>query len=199
MRIGVDVDGVLTDIGSFMRRFGEKYFSENYGMHIKDPAGYNIEEMFGCTSKLRKRFWWKYGYKYIVEQPSYDGCAETLERIRQKGNEIYIITSRTMAAGHNIVSAFFRSVLRRWLKKNRIEYSKIVFCREKECAEDKLAACRENSIDVMIEDKIENVLAVKEAAKTLCYVSPWNEKLLCNDVIYVHNWKEIEDAINIIG
>ena len=195
MNIGVDVDGVLTDIGRFMQQYGEPYFADTFGLPVADPRGYSIDEMFACTYEQRKSFWWKYGAKYLFGLPPKAGCADSIRRLRGEGHSIHIITSRTLAVGHGLISVFFRWVLRHWLRKNRIKYDGIVFCSEEHSADDKVKACAERSIDVMIEDKKENVLALKDKVRTLCLRCPWNEELEGSGVEFVESWEEIERII----
>lgn len=195
MNIGVDVDGVLTDIGRFMTEYGEPYFKVKFGLPVADPRGYSIDEMFACTYEQRKSFWWKYGAKYLFGLPPKEGCVESIRRLQREGHRVFIITSRTLAVGHGVISVFFRWVLRNWLWKNHIKYEKTVFCSEENSAEDKIKACEENAIDVMIEDKKENVLALKGNVRVICPRCPWNEMLDDESVTFAEDWKEIEKLI----
>ena len=36
MKIGIDIDGVLTDVEQWQLDYGSKYYYEKYGMRIKD-------------------------------------------------------------------------------------------------------------------------------------------------------------------
>lgn len=195
MNIGVDVDGVLEDIELFFKNTGERYFSETYGLNVVDPDAYRAEERFGCTAKQRKMFWAKCGRSYLVDQPCMDGCSEVLKQFILEGHKIFIITSRAMTIGKGPVSLYFRRVLRRWLKKNDIEYDKIVFCRDRESAEDKFVACIENGIDIMIDDTVDNLLAIKDCVTALCYESPWNKTLDDSKIIKVSDWQDILEVV----
>ena len=42
MKIGIDIDGVLTDLVTFHLDYGIKYAYENNLGEIKDPYGYKI-------------------------------------------------------------------------------------------------------------------------------------------------------------
>lgn len=47
MIIGIDIDGVLTDISRFYLDYGAKFALENNINEIADPDGYEIEDMIG--------------------------------------------------------------------------------------------------------------------------------------------------------
>ena len=42
---------------------------------------------------------------------------------------------------------------------------------------DKLKICMHEKIDIMIDDKPENLLALKDKIKVICYPAIWNEKV----------------------
>ena len=195
MNIGVDVDGVLSDVGKFLRETGGEYFPRKFGLELVDPAQNHVEPMFGCTKKQKVRFWWDCGWQYLWRQGPMDGCPEVIKRLMDEGNGIYIITSRALTTKHGFFPALSRFLLRRWLKKNDIGYSKLIFCSEDMTAADKLEACRENAIDVMIDDTAENLLAIKDHIMTICLESPWNEDLDDERIIMARDWEDIGRAI----
>ena len=51
MRIGLDVDGVLTDLEGYQLKYGKKYFlKRNPNLKI-NAAGYDICDIFHCAKK----------------------------------------------------------------------------------------------------------------------------------------------------
>ena len=46
MRIGIDVDGVLTNLQDYQLKYGKKYFGENV---VINENGYDIQDIFGCS------------------------------------------------------------------------------------------------------------------------------------------------------
>lgn len=42
MRIGIDIDGVLTDIEQWQLDYGSKFYYEKYGLNIVIYKGYEI-------------------------------------------------------------------------------------------------------------------------------------------------------------
>ena len=59
MNIGIDADGVLTDMSAFYFEYGERFFKRK----PSDTAGYSISEIFGCSEKQE----FKFGLKYFIK------------------------------------------------------------------------------------------------------------------------------------
>ena len=47
----------------------------------------------------------------------------------------------------------------------------------------------------MIDDKPENLLALKDQLKVICYPAVWNEKLHDENIIKVSGWKDVYKKI----
>lgn len=190
MNIGIDIDGVLVDIGKFMHDKGTRFFQKKYNMKLKNPDAYSMTEMFGCTLEQEKKFWKQYGIQYCALEPCMKDCAQIIRKLHDEGHRIYLITSRAFTAGSGMMSSLARMMLRSWLHRHRIVYDEIVYCTEEESAFQKLSACKEHDIGLMIDDKPSNLLALKGTVDALCYDSPWNRHLR-DTVIRVHNWREV--------
>ena len=54
MRIGVDIDGVLTDIEQWQLDVGGKYFSTK-GKKVQNPNGYEISEIFDVEESMHRK------------------------------------------------------------------------------------------------------------------------------------------------
>ena len=66
MKIGIDIDGVLTDIEQWQLDYGSKFFYEKYGLKIKNYKGYETNEIFDVDIKLDDEFWNKYSNETLV-------------------------------------------------------------------------------------------------------------------------------------
>ena len=66
-----------------------------------------------------------------------------------------------------------------------------MFCSEKDSSTDKLDACTEKKIDVIIDDKPENLLALADRIKVICYLAVWNEDVESDAFIRVSDWDDI--------
>ena len=61
MRIGVDVDGVLTNLEEYQLKYGKKHFKNVTDV---DENGYDICDIFHCSREEREKFWTKYIWGY---------------------------------------------------------------------------------------------------------------------------------------
>lgn len=75
MNIGLDVDGVLVDVRTFQLREGKRYFEKKFGISIKNPDMFEVQDVFECTKKQREAFWIKYIWKYCLKEPMTDNAA----------------------------------------------------------------------------------------------------------------------------
>ena len=195
MNIGIDVDGVLADIAGYQLRTSQTYF-EKLGYSIIDPAGFDVVDIYGCSQKERSDFWHKYIWKYCISEPAIQYAPEIIEQLHDDGHNITIITSRVNTTEKNFLGYIFRKMLLKWLKKNGIYYDRIIYCSEKNSHNDKLNACVENEIDVMIDDKPENLMTIAEKIKVICYPAVWNENLNDTRIIKAKDWREVYTIIN---
>ncbi len=175
MNIGIDVDGVLVDVERFQLRYGKKYFCDKLHRNIKNPKGYDICDIFDCTKKEREKFWIRYIWAYCLKEPMTKGAAEYAESMHKKGHKIFIVTGRAHTTEMGITGKIFRWMLTYWLKKNHFYYDEIFYCSEKNTAADKYNICIEKNIDLLIDDKAENLLALKDKIKVYCFPAGWNE------------------------
>ena len=151
MRIGIDIDGVLTDFEKWQLDCGSKYFLK-YNKNIVNPDGYDSDTVFNVTNEMDSEFWKEYLYDYAVNEPARKFSGEVIDKLKENGFEIYIITARFLTDKNTIEGEKMRNIVKNWLKQNNIHYDKIIFS-----PEDKLEICKENNIDIMIEDKVENI------------------------------------------
>ena len=191
--IGVDVDGVLTNLEKFQLENGKKFFGEN---KVVNENAYDVKDIFDCSSSEREKFWLKYIWKYSIEEEITPYASDALNKLKDEGNKIYIITGRVHTTKTGIKGKLFRKMLEDWLEKNKIPYEQIVYCDEKNSADDKYEACEHLNIDIMLEDKVENIKALKKISKIICFNSKYNNDYIDQDIYRVNDFNE---AYNIIS
>ncbi|MCI9434118.1 MAG: hypothetical protein HFI86_02420 [Bacilli bacterium] len=197
LNIGVDVDGVLADIEKYQLKYGKKYFNKIDEKNI-NYEGFDIREIFNCTNSEREKFWIKYIWNYCIKEPARKNASIVLRKLHDEGNKIYIITGRAHVTENNIVGEIFRKMLYAWLYNEKIPYDDITLCSEKDSEVDKYAACQKYNIDVMIEDKYENVMRLQEITKVLCFDAKYNQKCIGNNIIRVYSFNEVYNQIKTI-
>lgn len=193
MNIGIDVDGVLTNLENYQLKYGKKYFGEDAPIHETEI---DIKEIFGCTKAEREKFWIKYIWKYCLQEPSRSNAAVTIQKLKEEGHKIHIITSRAHVMEDNVVGKLFRKMLYDWLEKEKIPYDSITLCSERGSEIDKKIACEAKKIDVMIDDKKENVETLSKITNVLCFDAKYNQECNGENITRVSNWNQIYNEIN---
>ena len=196
MRIGIDIDGVLTDIEQWQLDYGSKFYFEKYGKEIQNNEGYETTEIFKVDSKLDDEFWTEYFKDYSINVDVRKLASEVIKKLKQDGNEIYIITARGSFLSHSANVMLFeenKNIVLEWLRKNEIEYDKIIFS-----PEDKLSICLENNIDVMIEDKVDNINKISTRIPVICFHAGYNKNCKGNNIFRCYSWYDIYSKISSI-
>ena len=111
-----------------------------------------------------------------------------IKRLRSRGNQIYIITSRN----NNFVSTVknVEELTFNWLKEHDIEVDKIITAADGETVAD---ICKKYDIDLMIDDDPYMYRKITQAGRK-CLLFDDREKFMQKDD-YVTNWLEIEKYI----
>lgn len=185
MRIGIDIDGVLTDFEKWQLDFGSKFFIK-YNKNIVVPDGYDSNTVFNITQKMDSEFWEKYLYDYAKNEPARKFAGEVIDILKEKGYEIYIITARYLTDRDDHLGERMRNIVKEWLVKNNINYDKIIFS-----PEDKYDICKDNNIDIMIEDKVDNINKISKILPVICFDASYNKSCIGNNIYRVYTWYDI--------
>ena len=186
MRIGIDIDGVLTDIEQCQLDIGSKFFFEKYNKKIENANEYELKEIFDVDEKLDDEFWKEYLYDYAENEPARKYTDEVTKKLKEDGNEIYIITARYLTDKDDENGNRMRSAVINWLRKYNIYYDKIIFS-----PEEKLDICMTNNIDLMIEDKVDNINKISKYIPVICFDARYNPECKGKNIYRCYSWYDI--------
>lgn len=187
MRIGIDIDGVLIDVEKWQLDYGSKFYFEKYNKAIVNSKGYETNEIFAAPQKYDDEFWTKYFIDYSKNASPRSFASEVIKKLKDESYEIYIITARGIFLSNNaILFEENKKLVKEWLKNNNILYDKIIFSEE-----DKLDTCKENNIDIMIDDKVENINNISKIIPVICFHAGYNEKCEGKNIIRAYSWYDI--------
>lgn len=189
MRIGIDIDGVLTDFEKWQLDVGSKFFNK-YNKNIVEPNGYDSDTVFNISKELDSEFWKEYLYDYAKNEPSRKFAGEVIDKLKKDGFEIYIITARYLTNRNDDLGNEMRNIVIEWLRTNNIHYDKIIFS-----LEDKLEICKENDISIMIEDKVENINNISEIIPVVCFNAGYNKSCIGNNIYRAYTWYDVYHQI----
>lgn len=190
MRIGIDVDGTLTNLQRFVFDKGCEYFKKS----VVRTDTMQVRNTFGVTKEEESKFWDDNIFDYAANYEPMYYASNVLNKLHADGHEIYIITARYHTYENSEVGKRMRSTVKEWLDKNNLYYDKVVFTHE-----GKKQRCRELNIDIMIEDKASNILAIASDRKVIVMDQPWNRKTEGDNIHRVYSWSEVLSKIEEIS
>lgn len=192
MKIGIDIDNTITEVQEELNNAAYEY-AIKLGKNI-NSAENALEDIKNNGDLYKKKFEFtyeelKYFLKDIQEEITNKAkprinAVETINRLRKEGHKIFIITAR--------VSEFHDDpylLSKNWLDKNNIEYDKLIVN-----AREKGRVCKNENIDLFIDDQLNNCIDVEREGIQTIRISNDDEKY--NGIISLKNWKEIYDFIS---
>lgn len=190
MKIGIDIDGVLTIFENYKWAYQEYYdlFKIN-GNGLVNPFDYAYN-LYNWDEKEKEVFWRDY-QKCVIEDIAMQPLANYIMRkLKEDGHSIYLITSRKPYECHGKMVELTEN----WLRKNDIPYESLTYN-----IDNKLSACKKLGIDVYVEDKPENVLSVASEIPVFCFHASYNIECKGNNITRVFSWPEIYRMISLIN
>ncbi len=186
MNIAIDIDGVLTDLETFIDQEGEKF----YGYKKINKSGYDLDSRFKVSREERDAFWDKIFYKYVTTISARPNASEITHKLHEEGNKIFIITSRKFFPqyGWKTKEEMTQSTLK-FLKDNEIYYDEYI-----ETDDPKVEATINNKIDVFVEDSPKNIKELYKVTNVVIFDSSYNEFLDCSKY-HVKDWEEVYATI----
>jgi uncharacterized HAD superfamily protein len=178
MNIGVDFDGVVFDTESVFRVLSQ---IENFkiGGKVLDLELLRFQDRYNWTTEQLERFADKYVLEVHKTAQVMPYAREVLNALRKK-HKVYAITSRGLILDKEI------AVTNERLKKDGLEFEKVVYC------SDKLQACKDLKIDLMIDDLWNTVFKLCEnGVKCLYYRDNISNKFSHPNATVVRDWGEV--------
>ena len=194
MRIGREIDGVLTNVEHYVEDYFTKYCVENGIKYKVGESDYEHYKTFSVTKKVEDEFWTKYILEYAVNEKVRPFASEVIDKLKSEGHEIYIITARWLSNRDDELGHKMREIVKEWLIKNEINYDKLIF--SKATKERKSKEIIDNKIDLMIEDSPKNIDELSKIVQVICYNSSYNINCEGNNIIRCYSWYDIYKIIH---
>lgn len=177
MKIGIDIDNTICSTDEVIDIKIKEYIKEH---------GMSQEEFFGDSSNMDK-FYKEKILEVIAEDPVKDDFLRVLNKLKVN-NEIIIVTARNEKFVK--ISQSMRQATKDWLARNNIYYDKYF---DDAYIEGKVKVCKDEAIDIIIDDDINNYIAFKDnGIKTLLF----DDKGKYLDIVdRVGSWKEVEEIL----
>lgn len=179
MIIGLDLDDVVFATSAALK----SVFSECID---NDIINHKEEIMLGkATNEKIKKFLKDQAIPTMEIAKPIDGAVDSIKKLRAKGNKIIFITAR----GNKNFPPNSEEITKERLKKFKIEYDDIIFN-----SFDKASDCKNNNIELFVDDSIKNCMEVKEklGISVIGFESDINKKSLEKTSIkHIKTWEEL--------
>lgn len=193
MKIGIDIDDTTVLTVKAMLKYADKFEEEI--SHIptnRDKFGliknrYYLEALYGWDEKTKFEFFEKY-YKNVLEECTIlNNADKIIQKLKEEGNTIHFITARLM----NIKNCDTEKITKETLNKYNIPYDTLNLH-----INDKLKFCKENKIDLLIEDSYETCKELSDnGIKSILITTKMNKEIETKEIIRTNNWDEIYEEI----
>lgn len=193
MRIGIDIDGVITDIERFIRDYISKYCVENNIEYKIDVSTYDFSKYFSISKDQEEGFWGKNLEYYSINEKARPFASEIIKKLKEDGHEIYIVTARWLTNRDDVVGNNMRAIVKKWLYENEISYDKLIFSRAEN--ERKSQEIIEHKIELMIEDNPNNINELSNVVPVICYHTEYNKNCNGDKIIRCYSWYDIYNKI----
>lgn len=196
--VAFDADGVLQDTEFFqLSTEVKKFMKKEFGLDVVNENGYGIKDVFGCSKEIEMKFWEKFIIKYSLRFKTREGMAELIQKLREEGKKVYIITSKACALEKNYKGFAVKTLFELGLQLNNIHVDGIEYCSLENSHLSKYEACKKLNIDIIIEDKAENIQYLSKYIPVLCFRSKNNKDAIFNEMVtHVYSADEIYYNIN---
>ena len=194
MNIGIDIDDTISETFETLLPYSQKYTIED----LKRKSVINLSGDFlnhfyivyvnGWNEQEAITFWEKYYAEILRKLNIKKFAAESINKLKQQGHKIYIITARWDMRADNV-----RGITEQWLKDNNVEYDELITN-----ASDKIKIAKEKAIDIFIDDSFNNCKSIADGTDAKVYLmnTKINEKLNAENIKRVYSWPEIYNLIN---
>lgn len=166
MRIGIDIDGTLTNIVERVIAYGQEYELENnLEEGVANPKSDFVQTAFEWGTEIGNKFW-NENFSKINQVEPRPLTKKYLDKLHNEGHEIFIVTARSSRELYDP-----EKVSAKWLKKHKLSFDKIFVD-----ASNKGLVCKENGIQIFIDDLPKNLDSTSEqGVKTFIMNSVTNE------------------------
>lgn len=195
MIIGVDIDGVLTDLFKLSKKDFLRYSKNIHGKKflLNKKTATSLREVYGLSKEQDFEFWKDFNWKYAENIKYYCSAVKILKKLRQEGHKIYILTSRLYADKKDKDGEKMRGLIESSLLKAGIVYDQIFYTSETLSKKEVIEA---NGVEVLIDDSKWNLDLASQVVPCICFGTIYNKAYSNSNVVRCKNWKAVYKALH---
>lgn len=181
MKIGIDIDNVISNFNDELLKEYLKHDKELRNTGIINKDVFIRYGMFDWTEKEETEFYKNSIERIAIKLKPIHRATETIKKLKEDGNEIIIISGRNNGEYNNPYK-----LTEEWLA---------IILTNAYNKEEKANVCKENNIDIMIEDSTQTAVNIEKVGTKVLFMNTRYNK---NNENFekVSNWKEIYSKIS---
>ncbi|MFW5972245.1 MAG: 5' nucleotidase, NT5C type [Bacillota bacterium] len=181
--IGIDIDGVITDENHLNDNIWHDALCKFMGCKLERvKESYYFTEAYDLPLEVIEKFMEEHTEKIMSMVKPMEGARETIEKLRNNGFEIHLITARNPT---------LVDLTSEWLEKYKIPFTSLTH------EENKAPLALDKGIELFVEDNAFNALQlITEGIHVILLEKYHNVHIKDNkEIIRVNTWEEIKDNI----
>ena len=181
MKIGIDIDDTITNTFDYLIPYIADYLNISKEYLLKNNISYsNIPKDLNFDIQ---KFVTIYCENFMTNVPLKNGAKEYINKLKELGHDIVIITARDEKRYDKAYE-----LTKNYLIRNGIKYDKLI------CNEDKAICCKQENIDLFIDDSITNCRKINDTGvQVLLFDAVHNKNT--DEFKRVKTWEEIYEII----
>lgn len=193
MNIGIDIDDTISNTYEYLFNYSQQFDVEVLGKSgeitgLGTSTNHNyFSSIHNWTDQETEQFLDQYYKDVLTNVKPRLFAPEVLQKLKQEGNHIYLITARFPHKSVEDVS----ELTAEWLKENHIPYDELIIN-----AQDKLEVAKEKKIDIFIDDSFKNCKAMADhQIKSILMDTRNNEKLQADNIERAYSWPQLKKKL----
>ncbi|MBA9025439.1 5' nucleotidase, NT5C type [Peribacillus huizhouensis] len=176
-RLGIDIDGTITRPDTFVPYLNKAF---QLSLTYEEMNQYDFNPFVNIPEEEFSKWFIENEPIIYAESILVDGAKDVLHKWANR-HDLYFISARNNA---------MLDVTETWFSKQELQYNHI----ELIGSHDKVATAKKFEVDLFLEDKHDNAVAIAEECNipVLLFDTPYNQDPIPNGVIRVYHWHEVE-------
>lgn len=176
-RLGIDIDGTITRPDTFVPYLNKAF---QLSLTYEEMNQYDFNPFVKVPEEEFSKWFIENEPIIYADSILVDGAKEVLRKWAST-HDLYFISARNNA---------MLDVTETWFSKQELQYNHI----ELIGSHDKVATAKKFEVDLFIEDKHDNAVAIAKECNipVLLFDTPYNQDPIPDGVIRVYHWHEVE-------
>ena len=181
--IGIDLDDTISSSNEMFIKYAKLYNKEKKINFKIDETQWDLDKSFGWNDNNYKEFCKQYLRTLLNEAEIKYNAAEKINKLKNEGYKIIIITSRNEKELNDMYS-----FTEKWLKNHNINYDKLIIN-----SLQKEEECLKNKVNIFIDDNMKNCMNVykKLQIPVFLFDGLYNTNDKYSNIERVYSWDEI--------